>query len=586
MADYVGVADSRAGTLEFGRLPGFTTGRTQSGPAPVVADVGYSTSNAGAWAAGGATGVVAAEDDHVGVFDERAAMGSLWFEAMHILPREEIDFGNIITTVDESFEVFNAYRKSQRILSAIVNGASPGVEFPDGPAVLDTLQPFESFLNSTSTALSPVQQIIRATADGLPVFDNTVTFQFDGGANSVFLSVKGSRVVFFSPEYEAPVREIHSFKTDVIPGISGKQQRIALRKYPRVTYQVRCLVEGSERQRLINFLYGWQGNGFGLPIWTDQVKATAAIAIGSSSISVTSTDDCDFREGGKLVIYDDAQTYDVLEIDTVSTNTITLASLTVGEYPVGVRVAPVRDVVLVSSVTSRKSKMGLEEFSLIFQVTDNETGAPTASSSAWSTYNSRILFDDCNLVDDAGVPGRFTHKVRIIDNETGAIYLSSSWAHGQSSSEKGFMANSRSSIMALRRLLLATRGGQKAFYLPTFTDELEVVANLVSGAATLDIDHVLYSRLANAGPQRNILKITFTDGTSLVRVVSSATEISSTVERLTLDDTWPANRTSEEVERVQFYELVRFDTDDFAIDHERIGLARMRAPTVTVLDDD
>jgi hypothetical protein len=83
----------------------------------------------------------------------------------------------------------------------------------------------------------------------------------------------------------------------------------------------------------------------------------------------------------------------------------------------------------------------------------------------------------------------------------------------------------------------------------------------------------------------SIFKITFTDGTGLVRTITSSSTVSSTVESLTLNTTWPANRTTAEISHVEFYELVRFDSDEIKLTHERIGSVKSTVPVIRVFDD-
>lgn len=181
--------------------------------------------------------------------------------------------------------------------------------------------------------------------------------------------------------------------------------------------------------------------------------------------------------------------------------------------------------------------------------------------------------------------GEFNRRVYRIDNVTGRVYQTSIWDRGKHSQEKGFVLRNRADIYTFRKLLTALRGRQKAFWIPTFIEDLTVVANISIGAATLDVQHLEYTRFAAGRLPMSLFRITFTDGTSLVREIQSSTAISSAVERLTLDTTWPANRTIAEVSRVEFYELVRLDADEITIRYPRIGLARCVVPLVRVFDD-
>ena len=109
--------------------------------------------------------------------------------------------------------------------------------------------------------------------------------------------------------------------------------------------------------------------------------------------------------------------------------------------------------------------------------------------------------------------------------------------------------------------------------------------NLVTGVDTMDISWIGYDRFIEGGQSKKVFKITFTDGTSLVREIQSSSQLSGTEERLTLNTTWPADRSVDEIQRIQFYELVRFDTDEIRIEHDTtVGRARIFNPVKMVFD--
>ena len=136
---------------------------------------------------------------------------------------------------------------------------------------------------------------------------------------------------------------------------------------------------------------------------------------------------------------------------------------------------------------------------------------------------------------------------------------------------------SRAEYRKVKQLLLSLRGSQVTFYLPTFADDLKLVANIAATDLTFDIENVGYTRHAQANGARSVVHFAFTDGTSLVRVVTDSSIISDTVERLTVSANFPDTRTVAEVSRIQYYELSRFATTTFAFQHERVGLISLTA---------
>ena len=513
-----------------------------------------------------------------------------WWEKVHILPRAKIQFGIIITQQSEDYEIYSAFRTTDITLTSIVNNALPGVSLPDeSPAELVPAQ--SSMLDAATTdntgdAFVLGTEVLRSVIAeelGLPQFDTTIEFNFSSG-DAPQLFVSGIRIVLMPMEYEAPVKETLAFLTDIITALSGKEQRIALRKNPRQLFEVTYKLDTNDRQRMQALLMDWMGNAFGFPVQADVLYLTAAVSVGGTAYSVAGADDVDIRNGGLAVAITDANTFDVIQIGALTDTLITANDPSVNAYPVGTRIYPVRVATILKTVTGARSQNNLETFKIIFEVSDNDTGVLTASTAAYSTYNGRVLFDDCNVVT-GDMSEQFKMRVYRVDGETGRVARTTTWDRGKRGSQKGFVLRSRAEIMDFRRVMLAIEGRVKAFYIPTFIADLEVTANLTIGTDTVDIARIEYERHIQARIPKTVFKITFTDDTSLVRTVLSAAGVDSDTERLTVDDTWPANRTVAEIVRIQFYELSRFDSDSVVINYPRIGLADSRMPVMQVFDD-
>lgn len=509
----------------------------------------------------------------------------LFFDRVHVLPRTGIAFGLILATTDEDYEIYNAYRQSSVTVGAIINNATPGVTLPN-LSVSQVIQKQNSFLNPTSTfnPPNPVEDIVRASRDGLANFDTTIDFTFVPGG-TISLPVSGSRVSMLTNEYEAPLEEILRFNTDVISSSSGKEQRLAVLNWPRQEFRTRFRLADEERQVMQAFLLTNQAATIGLPLWHEAVILSSDVTAGATSFPCDGADDVDFRVSGQFVVFQDDLTFDVLVVDSVSSSNVVSTTGSVNGYSAGTLIVPLREAIISSPVSTSRPPVNLEEFAINFLVTDNNLGAPSGSTSGWSTYNSKILFDDCNLLDGSSMSGEQTQRITYIDNSTGVVKQFSPWDRNKRVHRKGFAMHNRAQILSLRRLLIALRGRQKSFYIPTFINDLTVVASLGIGSATMDIRRIEYARYVVNKERMKTFKITFTDGTSLVREIDSSAAVSSTVERLTLNDTWPAGRTVSEIDNIQFYELVRFDTDEFTIRYRTKGQATMFAPVRTVYDN-
>lgn len=597
MADHPGTTDPRTVATVFAFLPGRTSGvgvpfsKTPPNVA-FIAKIPFDPQVSGTPAdGGGGSGLSKIIADHVGDSTEKLTFSDIWFEHVHALPRSVIDFGNILSQEEQSYEIYNSFRGTSVQLVAINNNALPGTALPNVtpplsiPASTSILDPATTD-NSGGTSLGTfVKTKILALQDGLPIFDTTI--EFDTDQNDVNLLVAGTRIVFLPMEYENNVKETLAFLTDIISSLDGKEQRIALRKQPRQIFEVEYKLTDNDRQRMQAVMMDWMDNQFGFPLYHEKVAVTSAISASATLYPITGGDDVDFRVGGLAVIITDANTFDVISILSITDTLITASDPSVNAYPAGTSIMPLRIARILRSIPGRRHTNNLEVFKVTFEVAENDTGALVGSTTPgfWSLYNSRVLFDDCNVISNDSMAEQFSRKIFRIDNKTGIVKQSSTWDLYKRTHQKGFVARNRSEIIQLRKVLLALRGRQKAFYIPTFIEDLEVKAQLTISTNTMDIERIDYERFIVSRRPKKIFRITFTDDTSLVRVIQSVLSVDSTTERLTLDTTWPATQAVSTIKRVEFYELVRLDSDEIVFVYPRIGLASVRTSIRAVFDD-
>lgn len=530
--------------------------------------------------------------------DAVTGIDELWWEDLHILPRAKIEFGNLITQVESEYEIYNSYRDGTLIGLDSINATAvqPGVTLPEMTATY-SIEAQTSALNTSTTgqttagAVGSLGTLVKlkvvAATDGLSSFDGTITFA-DVGTETVTLDVSGARIVLIPMEYEAPVNETLAFLTDIMTAVDGKEQRLALRKNPRQLFEVLYKLDGNDRQRMQNFLMDWTDNLFGFPLQHERVFLSAATNIGATSFSTSGAADVDFRVGGLAVLFTDANTFDVITIATVSDTTITSTDPVLNAYAANTVIWPVRTAIIRGAVAGSRHQNDLQEFRVTFEVIDNNTGTLTGDVSAYSTYNSRTLFDGCNVVSGP-TPEEYGRRVHRIDNSTGKVHVSSTWDRNKRRAQKGFVLHNRAEILAFRKTMIGLAGRQKSFYLPTFIDDLTPTDDLTISTKTMEIANQDYARFVVNRQSKIIAKVTYTDGTAAqVNEIDPATAVTaptSSTELLTFVDNWAVTKTAALVKRVEFYELMRFDSDNVNITYPRIGLAECSMPVFQVFDD-
>jgi hypothetical protein len=509
-----------------------------------------------------------------GQVDDQSTLAADWFERFHVTPKI-FTFGNVLTTQLEDTEVFSAFRRDAHDWLTYVNNAGDGVTLVGQPTLPDTIQPLEG-----------IQMQLRIDVIGEPSVDTTLDFGFD--TETIYVPITLDRIVLYTPLPEMPYDEELEFLTDIITLKDGTEQRISVRKNPRQFFNWNHVLEdGTERQRLSNILFEWQTRTYGIPIWHDMVRLSVDTASGSTSLNVTNTDYCDFRDDELIVIYQDDIVFDVLTASAIASTTITLDNPTTNAYNKDTIVAPLRIAEIVGKVGGGRYPTMNATMNLRFRVKDNDVDL--ADTSAFSTYDDgsgdRVLFDD-----DNGLIGQmkeeFIQDTFILDNQTGVIYQNSSWPHNKRLSNKTFLCFGRQAAWNARQVIHALRGQQVSFFLPTFSQDLTLDTDITSGQDIINIVHTNYNQFVAQRTSRNIARIIFKDGsTPIIKEVLSSSVVSSTREALTMDSNFTSDIDKDDVLRIDFLELVRFASDKIVFTHEKGDrLVRISTPVMVVFD--
>ncbi|MCK5131693.1 MAG: hypothetical protein KAR40_06020 [Candidatus Sabulitectum sp.] len=511
-------------------------------------------------------------EDLAGQTYDRWNDADVWFDQAIVIPLV-FAFGNILSTQTDTISIYSSYRDPTITLSDVVNNLGAGVNLPDLPTLPYAIQPQSGF---TVT--------LEVTTEGSPTLDDTLDWVFNVG--TIKVAITGSRIVMFPLPPEVPLNETLEFLTDLMPTINGKEQRITLRKNPRQIFDFKMKLDGNNRRYTENLLHDWQSRVFGLPIWTEPTYLTAAASAAATTIAVADTTLSDFRVGSLAIILTDRFTFDALEVQTIGAQSLEFTSPLSNSYTANTMVYPLRTALANKLIRGSRAFVNDEEFRIQFSIIDNDVGDSFASTGTFNTLNGRVLLDGPNATER-----RMTESLRrnlvVYDNETGLKSQASPWDRAKRNSVKGFKTKNRTDLWALRRLLHAFKGRLTAFYLPTFYNEMELTIKLQVGTTVLNIVNVGFSQFAKGNkPSRYRLRVHLTDGTIYDRTVDSASEVDSQNEQIVVDTAWPIDVEIEDVERIEYVELVRSDTDSFKIEHQNaIGQTRLFFPVKVVFDE-
>jgi hypothetical protein len=109
---------------------------------------------------------------------------------------------------------------------------------------------------------------------------------------------------------------------------------------------------------------------------------------------------------------------------------------------------------------------------------------------------------------------------------------------------------------------------------------------MTNGTNLLDVKHVGYTQFVRQRQPKNVIRISFVSGAAaLFRVITNSAIFDSTRETLTLNANWPATYTVAEIDRIEYVEKVRIDTDDITLDFDENGnVCRVPLPLLAVFE--
>ena len=148
-----------------------------------------------------------------------------------------------------------------------------------------------------------------------------------------------ARVFPFAPNWASPVNEIYEWKTEVLRAYDGTEQRRQLRTDPRRSFEYSLLQSGDLAAMLENYLWAWHDDYYALPVWTDIGRLSANANVTDRTISVV-TDTLDFHVDEYAIIWHNPRLFEVIEIESVTSTSITAKSGLAKSWQQGSKIFP------------------------------------------------------------------------------------------------------------------------------------------------------------------------------------------------------------------------------------------------------
>jgi hypothetical protein len=469
------------------------------------------------------SGIAARQAAHSGALARM--FGDELFEKVIVIPRTK-DVGFVLSEVQFPVEVWNAFRRLPKTVTAITVSGGGGLSITNPFGLPLTLGPFGSKM---MTAIVP--------QDGPPAINNQAIFVVTG-ISGTDLVVTGSRLVTYAVDidWENGFEETPGWLTDVMDGYDEGEQRVQLiTDDPRFSCKFRSLtLSAQESAQLMSKIWSWQSRVFGVPWWKDQAELTSPAAIGASSISCDTTLRPGLVAGNLLLVWRDNNTWEALQIYSVTPTAINLVSATQKAWATGDIVVPVRLARLAGTPTLIVPNRDCYIYEASFRGELPSASAAPAAAAPTAYRGFDVLTLEPNVRDDGQVV--YGRSMATLDAVAGAIEVNSRSRQPRGVWSYNWFMDSRTGADEYDAFMLARAGRAVPFWVPSWRGDLELATLIGSGDTTITIKACDYTAQMFPAAGRRHLAVMLNQGATLLfREILSAIDNGNGTETLTID---------------------------------------------------
>ena len=427
-----------------------------------------------------------ATDTHPDAVLPRALDGSFiygyvddFYDRIHVIPTL-LNFGGVSSRQIRNFRFWSAYRHTTTLDSLLLT------DF-DGITLLGLSA------SDTFAALELVTGQIEVSLVGPKDIVGVATFTLDTGATAD-LSIIGTRggSAVFAPAWTAPLVQMIEFKTSVTSSLSNREQRQAERLEPRIrlSYPYMAFVGGiavseTALREFLRTKAHLQASG---PVWTDFVRTTAFIPLGTDIIDIDTLPSW-ITATSTIAVYDPSTNTPILATIAavnVGAGQITVTGGMAFDIPDGAKIYRFESMWFDPSntVNFQTNKVSSAEITFLLDPANLTYDSPPVAP---KTLAGREVFD--TKEDWAGPPAITFERVgRSLDYGIGVFERKSDADYTGEVTSLSFLGKTKAETVLLRDVFMRARGRQGEFWRPVFTSDLSVKALPAVGATTLVIE--------------------------------------------------------------------------------------------------
>lgn len=332
----------------------------------------------------------------------------------------------------------------------------------------------------------------------------------------------GQPVVWpFVPDWSTPVNETLAWLSDVMQAsATGAQQVRGLRGTPRRTFAFNGIADRDARRIVDGFLFDIGTRQIMLPIHPDVQWLAAPVAAGATVIPCRTTG-FDFVAGGTALLWHDVGTWELVGVDVISSDQITLSAATVNAYGIGDRLYPVRKARLndVPKASHQNDETQAVQAQLLI---DEPCDWPAAWPSA-ATYRGMAVLE-WRGEESEGPADQYDRFGGTVDADTGPIFYYDLPGRPFRAQSQRFALADRADHATFRSLLYQLNGRTGECWVPSWQNELAPSQPIGSADVQITMPWMGYTQFGYQQANRRDLRFELFDGTVLYRRITGSAD--------------------------------------------------------------
>lgn len=419
---------------------------------------------------------------------------------------------------------------------------------------------------------------------GSTKIDGRAILRFENG-QSITIRIKGVRGLIWNiePNWDEPLREKFSFKTNVITSYNKTEQRRGFMTQPRRALSYTATPHGALLAAMRNVMYATHGRPISCPIWWQSVRLREPCLKGSNRLKCHDLRDVDtIQKDSILVLWNNPFDYELTLVARIEDNDVILQDPLTRTFTVTAICYPTVNTRLdpTAELTNNSSSLSLMEVSADFVNPSESIGALKDAEAGLEKLNGvEVLTKRPNWADD--IVEHHQSDITVIDYGYGQKEWFGRGVPSMVSRELTFVSKSREETAWWRRFIQRRKGQLKSFYVSTETKDLTIAADILSTInnqipvpkAIVVEDHQITTMLRNFG-NRKFLRIR-ASGKSYFFTIERIEKYGEFARIHVLEDI-AVSIPKDSVTSASFVQRMRLASDDVEIEHVSSTVAKIK----------